>query len=205
MAISAAALVLGSCDGGRAQGADAGGSKRDIILLFGSDPGALAPKLPSYAALRSLADGSTASYADRLSAVIPTAASAGTAPFVVAMRPKKGLVDMAFKAQAAGRPIDWILVSPADDPLACEAVADLVVDIDPSQSVDADFESALERGLCELARRVATGKAHADDEAEITAALRSAGGWEWKVVYRVDPATGVKAKNHVIVSAKPRS
>ena len=55
-----------------------------------------------------------------------------------------------------------------------------------------------------MARRVATGKAKIDDRAEIRAALRSAGGFDWKVDYRVDSATGIKAKNHIIVMATAR-
>ncbi len=195
-------LGLGGCSNPRA--ADEPGAKgRDIILLEDSSQAEAGFSLPSFATSRTVIDGSSP-YADRLDAAIPTASTPGTAPIVVAMNPPKGLTDAAFKFRSAGRAIEWILVSPSDDPLAAEAAADLVVDIDPSQTVDPAFQGALERGLLELARRVATGKARADDVAEIAAALRSAGGYDWTVAYRADPSTGVKARNHVVVSAKPR-
>ncbi|HUX41438.1 MAG TPA: hypothetical protein VMV83_09760 [Rectinemataceae bacterium] len=202
LTLTISAIGLWGCGNQRVAG-DAGAKGRDIILLFDSDQDGANAKLPSFVAMRTVVDGKTP-FADRLDAAIPTASTAGTAPFVVAMNPQKGFVDAAFKFSSSGRAIDWILVSPSDDPLAAEAVADLVVDVDPSQTLDANFENALERGLCELARRVSTGKARADDAAEIAAALRSAGGYAWTVSYRVDPATGVKAKNHVVLSAQPR-
>ncbi|HUX39496.1 MAG TPA: hypothetical protein VMV44_16475 [Rectinemataceae bacterium] len=111
---------------------------------------------------------------------------------------------LAAPTQADTRKPIWILVSPLDDPLATEAFADLVVDLAPAQTEDPAFEKAFERGLCELARRAAIGKARIDDAAEIAAALRSSGGYDWKVEYRVDQTTGIKARNHVVVSAKPR-
>ncbi len=132
------------------------------------------------------------------------AVSGAGAPVAAAIGSESPDEALAAPTQADTRKPIWILVSPLDDGLATEAFADLVVDLAPTQTEDPAFEKAFERGLCELARRAAIGKARIDDAAEIAGALRSSGGYDWKVDYRVDPSTGVKARNHVVVSAKPR-
>lgn len=199
---------LSSC-AAKAGAESSGGGDRSqegtrVLLLRDVESAAGATDLPAFVAVAVVPDGRSP-YADRLAQVLGDAQQSEAVGAVVAMGPRKGLAGalLAAKATAARQQI-WIAVTPADDPLAIEASADLVVDLDPSQAVDDSFQRAFERGLCELARRAASGKAKIDDAVEIAGALRSAGGYEWKVTYRVDPPTGVKARNHVMVSAQPR-
>jgi len=198
------AVFMVACAGRQGGSGDGAKTVGRVIVLRDAVVAAGTSELPFFATIRVVPDG-TASYADRVSSLLAGAESDGPVAAVVAIGARKGLVEAVRKSRAgAGRPPIWILVSPADDSLEAEAAADLVVQVDPTQASDASFEQALERGLCELARRVSIGGARIDNAAEIAAALRSAGGWSWKVSYRVDPATRVKARNDVILEATRR-
>lgn len=84
----------------------------------------------------------------------------------------------------------------ADNGLLLESAADLIVEL---ASV-ADLPD-LEGGLAELARRAIPGKVKSDNLEEFLAALRAAApGRGWTGTYSKDPDSGIKSRNHLVIS-----
>ncbi|MEI6874769.1 MAG: hypothetical protein WCL50_06525 [Spirochaetota bacterium] len=145
-----------------------------------------------------------ASFGNRLSPLLGEICGDARIRAVVIMPALEGTVGVVAASKTQKPGLIWILARSQDEALGAEAAADLVVDLATDEKDQPRFHSALAQGLCELARRVITGKARIEDRNEIQAALRSVGGFDWKVEYRTDPVTGIKARNHVIVSATSR-
>jgi hypothetical protein len=166
---------------------------------------------PSSFSLRVLSEGK-ASFGDRLSPLLAEIGKDARMRAVVIMPARAGTAGAVAGVKAQRPGMIWILARSQDEAIMAEATADLVVDLavdsPGGEATDAkgqpQFLPALARGLCELARRASTGKARIDDRDEIQAALRSVGGFDWKVEYRTDPVTGIKARNHVLVEATSR-
>ena len=206
----ALALSLAAC-GGRGGGwPRPTGAKPAVVLLRESKEGsafvatATSP-LPPFA-LRVLPTGK-AKQGDRLAPILADLVADAGVRSVVVMPAREGTVAAIAKAAAGRKDLVWIIAESGDESLAAEAAADLVVDFDPAVVADGDaapeYEPALARGLCEFARRANTGRAKLDDRNELLAALRAVGGWDWKVEYRPDPVTRIRARNHLLVSATP--
>lgn len=152
------------------------------------------------------------SYSERLSTLLLVlAAEPETKAIVLAPSPKGSAA--ALRRVRATRPkLILISVAPAEEALLMESSADLVGELvpplkieDEEASVTGDLFDGFTEGLAELARRVAGGGARIDGLEDILAALRgSSPGAHWAASYYVDPASGVRAKNHIVVTANPK-
>lgn len=194
-------LVLPAACAGR----DAAPTKPEVVLVRAAADGPLADGTPdprpATFALRVLPEGK-GGFQDRIAGFLGDLSADSSIHAVVILPSHPGTAAAVAKVKSARGSLVWILAKSEDEALAAEAAADLVVDLAQDSGADAALDAALARGLCELGRRVATGKASVEDRDEILAALRSSGGYVWKVEYRVDPVTGLKARNHVVVTGK---
>ena len=184
-----------------------GGEEAPAVTLVQASGDGLATAEPSGTGYRSfsprMVPEGKASFGSRLSTLLGEICGDARMRAVVIMPALEGTVGVVAASKAQRPGMIWILARNQDEAVGAEATADLVVDLATDEKDQPRFHSALATGLCELARRVITGKARIEDRNEIQAALRSAGGFDWKVEYRTDPVTGIKARNHVIVSATP--
>ncbi|MFZ4616819.1 MAG: hypothetical protein ACOYM2_11575 [Rectinemataceae bacterium] len=143
---------------------------------------------------------------NRAQALFKEALAARKVDAMIIQPAHKGIAEAIRRSRSADSATLWILVRPGDSALAVESEADLAVEVGgfaDGQELDPAIDSALARGLCELARRAGTKGLPVDDRALVKAALDSVGGYEWTVDYRVDPDTGVKAKAHVVATPRP--
>jgi len=198
------ALALAGCTAGNGRAASP-----SVALVGDERPAGTVAEVPSRLppfAFHALPAGK-GPLSERLFALLSTfIADPALRAIVVLPAPEGSLAAMA-RTRELRKDLIWVLAEPGDDSLAAEAAADLVVELAGAEAWPAlspEATDALSRGLCELARRAGTGKARIDDREEILAAFSSIGGWDWKVAYSVDPASGVKARNHVIVTATPK-
>ena len=190
--------ILALCACGAGSGEAPRPSQPRIVILTDEAGMVAIKKLPPGAEILSLTVPSKAALPDQVARVL-----SGAKVGALIVSPAAESAARAFTQARQASPESLLyagrVASPgqgAEDALLLESAADLVAEIPSAAELP-----ALTAGLAELARRAIPGKAKSDSLEEFLAALRAAApGRGWTGNYIKDPDSGLKARNHVLVT-----
>jgi hypothetical protein len=193
-----ASLLAASC-AAKGEAAASGKAAPRVAVIADATILAGIPKLPAGAEAHGLPSGKDAEAA--LAALVADLAGDSTVAGIVVWPAPESLGSAFRKARDARSDLLLYAGGSSGDSLILESAADLVIDPATEPAVVPSLVAA----MAELARRAASGPAERGHMGEYLACLRAMSpGQAWSAAYESDPETGVKSRNHILVSSTKR-
>jgi hypothetical protein len=193
-----ASLFAASC-AAKGEAEASGKAAPRVAVIADAATFAAIPKLPAGAEAHEFPAGKDAEAS--LAALVSELAADGKVAGIVVWPAPESLGAVFSKARDARPDLLLYAGGSSGDSLILESAADLI--IDPAS--EPALAPPLVAAMAELARRAASGPAEPGHMGEYLACLRAMSpGHSWSATYEADPETGVKSRNHILVSSTKR-